>query len=517
MELNDNRHDSVLVLDFGAQYSHLIARKIRECGVRSELVPYDLPEAEIQKRAPKGLVLSGGPTSIYDDGSPHCDPAIFSSGIPILGICYGLQLIVDFYGGKVRRSEKREYGKTEIRREHSSELFKGLDDKIVCWMSHSDTAETLPKDFTILARSNNSPAAAIQRVGSQIYGVQFHPEVSHTPRGQEILRNYLFEICHCKPSWKIETLSEQLINEIKKQVGNERVLCAMSGGVDSATVAVLLHNAIGEKLTCIFVDHGLLRSGEADHVTKTFLEQFQIKFHRVDSKKRFLRRLDGVDDPEKKRLIIGEEFARVFSEESVKRGPFEWLAQGTLYPDVVESSTTGSPASRIKSHHNVAGLPHWLSLKVLEPLRELYKDEVRRLGSHLGLSDEIIGRHPFPGPGLAVRILGIITPEKLRICREASRIVEEELREANLYSKVWQAFAIVGDDKAVGVLGDARSYGSIVTIRIVESTDAMTADWTRLPHEVMAKMSDRITNEVSGVSWVNYAISSKPPSTIEPQ
>ncbi len=508
--------DLVLVLDFGGQYSHLISRRIRECHVYSELASYDITADELKSLKPKAVILSGGPASVYEKDAPRCDPRIFKLGIPTLGICYGLQLMVQEMGGSVKNSGKREFGKTEVTILDRSGIFQKIPEKTVCWMSHGDYAEKLPSNFKAIAVSENCPTAAIGDASGKLFGLQFHPEVSHTPGGMDMLRNFTLNISGCKPSWTMESFVEEKIRSIKEIVGEERVLCGLSGGVDSSTVAVMVHRAIGDRLTCIFVDHGLLRKNEAHEVLRTFKDKFKMNFLHVDASARFLERLKGVTDPEEKRKIIGEEFVRIFTEEGKKLGDFQWLAQGTLYPDVIESAGTGSPASRIKTHHNVAGLPGWTSFKLLEPLRNLYKDEVRRVAMLLGMPDSIVSRHPFPGPGLAVRIIGEITPRKLRICREASHIVEEELKGSGLYEKVWQAFALVGDDEAVGVLGDARKEGHMVTVRVVESLDGMTADWARLPHEVIERMSNRITNEVPGVTWVSYAVSSKPPATIEP-
>jgi GMP synthase (glutamine-hydrolysing) len=509
--------DKVLVLDFGAQYAHLIARRIRECKVYSELIPYDTTAEDIAQLKPKGLVFSGSPASVYHKDAPLPDPAIYELNIPILGICYGLQVIVHQLGGEVVRADKREYGKAVLRITDATDLFKGFKSTAVCWMSHGDLAKSIPVGFKPIAYTENSPYAAICDREHKIYALQFHPEVSHTPRGKKIIRNFLFEICKCKPNWTMPSFIERAVEEIRSKVGSERVLCALSGGVDSSTTAALVHKAVRDQLTCIFVDHGLLRKNEAEEVVRTFRDTLGIKLIVIDASKRFLERLKGVVDPEEKRRIIGEEFVKVFTEASINYGPFQWLAQGTLYPDVIESAAGRGPASRIKTHHNVGGLPQHLGFKLLEPLRDLYKDEVRKIASLLKLPDSIVRRHPFPGPGLAVRIIGEVTEEKLRICREASSIVEEELKMHNLYDKVWQAFAIVGDDKAVGVLGDARSYGYIVSVRVVQSTDAMTADWVRLPYKVLERISNRITNEVPGVTWVTYVISSKPPATIEPQ
>lgn len=513
--MSENSQDIVVVMDFGGQYSHLIARRIRECEVYSELVPWNTEIDQIMSKKPRAIVLSGGPASVKHANAPRCAPEVFSHGIPVLGICYGLQLMVDHFGGKVTRPPVQEYGRTTVYFDDRTDLFKGLDSESICWMSHADSAEELPDGFQGIAHSKHTRYAAVRNSKRMLFGVQFHPEVAHTVRGTEIVRNFLFEIARCRPTWKIAPFAEKSVNEIRQTVGKERVLCAVSGGVDSTTTAALVNKAVGDQLMCIFVNHGLLRKGEPEQVREA-LERMNLRTVYVDASERFLNRLKGISDPEQKRKVIGEEFVRVFTEVAEKHGKFEWLAQGTLYPDVIESAHTGSPASRIKTHHNVAGLPEWMRFKLIEPLRFLYKDEVRKISRIVGIPEAITARHPFPGPGLAVRILGEVTEEKVEICREASEIVESELRAEGIYDKVWQAFAVVGDDLAVGVLGDERKLGHIVTVRIVESVDGMTADWARLPDNLLSRISNRITNEIKNVTWVTYAVSSKPPSTIEP-
>ncbi|MGH9934574.1 MAG: glutamine-hydrolyzing GMP synthase [Nitrososphaerales archaeon] len=508
--------DKIIVLDFGSQYAHLICRRIRECKVYSELVPYNISADELKQMKPTGLIFSGGPASVYEQNAPMCDKKIFDLNVPILGICYGHQLLVHSFGGKVKKAH-REYGSADLMIDDSSDLFSSLNSKVRCWMSHGDAAEKLPNGFKVIAHTNSSFAAAIGNKEKKVYGIQFHPEVAHTEKGIEILKNFSTKISNAKQEWDMKNFVENAIQEIKRQVGNETVLCAASGGIDSTAAALLLHKAIGDRLSCVFVNHGLLREGEEDEVVKIFKDNFGIKLIYIDAQETFMEKLKGVTDPERKRMIIGEEFARVFEDVAKKQGPFQWLAQGTLYPDVIESGVSRGPAERIKSHHNVAGLPEWLNLKVIEPLRNLYKDEAREVARLLGMPGYLIKRHPFPGPGLAVRIVGEVTKEKVEICRKASKIVEDELVKANMYDKVWQAFAMLGDDKAVGVLGDERVYGNIVTIRIIESVDAMTADWARIPYDLLEKISNRITNEIEGVTWVTYAVSSKPPATIEPQ
>lgn len=509
--------DKIVVLDFGSQYSHLICRRIRESNVYCELLPYNTPAKVIKELDPKGIIFSGGPASVYAKGAPKPDKGVLEMGKPILGICYGHQVLVDNFGGKVKRASSREYGRAGLVIDDNSDLFKSLGKDLNCWMSHGDAAEKVPAGFRVIAHTGNSHSAAIGNKEKKMYGIQFHPEVVHTERGTEILRNFAQTISGARPEWDMESFIESTIADIRKQVGNEKVLAAVSGGIDSTTVAALMHRALGNNLKCLFVNHGLLRQGEEDEVVKLFKDHLGIKVIYRNAEKQFLAKLKGVADPEEKRKIIGEEFANVFVDTVKKDGPFQWLAQGTLYPDVIESGVSKGPAAVIKTHHNVGGLPKWLKLKVIEPLRYLYKDEVRKVARLLGVPDELLKRHPFPGPGLAVRIIGEITTEKTRICKHASKIVEDELRSAGWYDKVWQAYAAVGDDRAVGVLGDERVYGHVVMIRVVESVDAMTADWSRLPHDILEKMSNRITNEVEGATWVTYAISSKPPATIEPQ
>ena len=509
--------DKIVVLDFGSQYSHLICRRIREANVYCELLPYNTPVKVIKEIDPKGIIFSGGPASVYAKDAPKPDKQIFQMGRPILGICYGHQVLVDNFGGKVRRANSREYGRAGLVIDDKADLFKNLGQGIKCWMSHGDAAEKLPEGFKVLAHTENSSSAAIGNKDKRFYGIQFHPEVVHTERGVQILKNFAQEISGAKPDWDMESFIESTIKDIRSQVGKEKVLAAVSGGIDSTVVAALMHRAIGNQLRCVFINHGLLRQDEEIDVVKLFKDQLGIDIIYVNAEKQFLAKLKGVEDPEKKRKIIGEEFANVFVDMVKKNGPFQWLAQGTLYPDVIESGVSKGPAAVIKTHHNVGGLPKWLNLKVIEPLRYLYKDEVRRAAKLLEVPDDLLKRHPFPGPGLAVRIIGEITPEKTRICKHASKIVEDELKAARWYDKVWQAYAAVGDDRAVGVLGDERVYGHVVMVRVVESVDAMTADWSRLQYELIERISNRITNEVDGATWVTYAVSSKPPATIEPQ
>lgn len=510
--------EKIIVLDFGSQYSHLICRRIREFNVYCELVPFNITFQNIIALDPKGIILSGGPSSVYNMDAPKPDIRIFELGVPILGICYGHQIIVDTFKGKIKRVESREYGNATLKIIDKNSIFKDLkENNFKCWMSHSDAAEVIPEGFKVIGNTNNSPSAAIGNKEKKIFGLQFHPEVAHTEKGKEILYNFARVVCKAKPEWNMNNFIDQSIRDIKSQIGEEKVLCAVSGGIDSTVCASLIYKAINEKLTCIFVNNGLLRENEDTTVQDLFNSKLGISLQYIDAHEKFLQELKGIDDPEKKRKIIGEEFVKVFTDFANENGPFQWLAQGTLYPDIIESGVSKGPATVIKTHHNVGGLPDWLHLKVIEPLKNLYKDEVREVAKLLQIPKELLSRHPFPGPGLAVRVIGEVTNEKLRIVKRASAIVENVLLEEKIYHKVWQAFAIVGNDKAVGILGDERVYGHIVTIRIVESIDAMTADWAKIPHKVLEKISTKITNEIENVTLVTYAISSKPPSTIEPQ
>ena len=506
--------DKILVLDFGSQYSHLICRRIRDFSVYAELVPFDITYEELQKHNPKGIIFSGGPSSVYDSNAPVPENKIFDMNLPLLGICYGHQLIVNKYGGKIKKANK-EYGSSLLTIDNDDDLLSDVGESVRAWMSHGDEAEEIPSGFHVIGHTESAKAAAIASDEKPIYGIQFHPEVVHTEQGTEILKNFVLKVCKAKQDWTMESFIDASVEKISKIEGN--VLCGVSGGIDSTVVALLIHKAIGDRLKCVFVNNGLLRLNEETEVEEMFKDNFNVNFTAVNATNEFLGKLKGVDDPEKKRKVVGEEFIRVFTEFSEKNGPFKWLAQGTLYPDVIESGVSKGPAAVIKTHHNVGGLPDWLNLEILEPLRELYKDEVRKIAKILKVPEKLFMRHPFPGPGLAVRIIGEVTQTKLQIARVASKIVEDELMEADLYDKVWQAYAAVGDDKAVGVVGDERRYGNIVMIRVVDSIDAMTADWTRLPHGILEKISNRITNEIEDVTWVTYIISSKPPATIEPQ
>jgi GMP synthase (glutamine-hydrolysing) len=534
-------HSKILILDFGSQYTQVIARRIRECQVYSEIIRFDTPAAEIAALKPNGLILSGGPASVYDKGAPQIDSGIFSLGVPVLGICYGLMLMAHHLGGRVVFTGRREYGAGVLHVENGSELLGGLGEQLDVWNSHGDEVTALPKGFRVAGTTDGCNFAAVEDPQRNLYGLQFHPEVAHTPRGREILQNFLFHICHCAMDWTMGSFIEEACARVRKQVGDQKVVLGLSGGVDSSVTAALLHKAIGDQLTCIFVNNGLLRAREEEVVQRVFGENFHVRLKYVDASDRFLALLKGVTDPETKRKLIGNEFIEVFqraTEELLEEdqmdsedklatadpsrrtadghGGYKFLAQGTLYPDVIESvSIQGNPAQVIKSHHNVGGLPEKMHFELVEPMRQLFKDEVRQAGLQLGLPKEIVYRQPFPGPGLAVRILGDVTPERLSILREADTIVQSEMEAADWYYKVWQSFAVLLPVQSVGVMGDQRTYENTVVLRIVESQDGMTADWVRLPYELLARISNRISNEVKGVNRVCYDISSKPPSTIE--
>jgi len=517
----------IVILDFGSQYTQVIARRIRECQVYSQIVKYDTPATEIAALGARGIILSGGPASVYSKNAPQIDPKVFELGLPVLGICYGMQLMGFHLNGKVEHSDRREYGagtlflKNEAgRRTGQCGLFDGLPDSLDVWNSHGDKLTKLPAGFHAVGHTANSPFAAIEDAKRRFFGLQFHPEVAHTPRGKEVLQNFVYKVCGCKMDWTMGSFIEQTCEEVRRQVGKDHVILGLSGGVDSSVAAALLHKAIGDQLTCVFVNNGVLRANEAEAVQRLFGENFHIKLKYVDASEQFLSRLAGVTDPETKRKIIGAEFIRVFEaavrELTTEGQNFRFLAQGTLYPDVIESvSISGNPAALIKSHHNVGGLPEDMKFELVEPLRQLFKDEVRQVGTQLGLPKEVVFRQPFPGPGLAVRILGEITEERLRILREADAIVVSEMKASEWYYRVWQSFAVLLPVRSVGVMGDERTYDYTAALRIVESQDGMTADWVRLPYDLLAKISGRIINEVKGVNRVCYDISSKPPSTIE--
>lgn len=515
-------NDLMLVLDFGSQYSQLIARRVRELNVYSEIVSYRTSAEKIIELRPRGLILSGGPASVYEKSAPECDEKIFNLGIPVLGVCYGMQLMTKILGGKVVPSGKQEYGKAILEVDPKDKLFLDLESKFTSWMSHGDSVTELPQGFSISARTKNTSVAAVSNNTKKLYGVQFHPEVIHTMNGIEILRNFVINICDCKTSWTTDKFIDDSVEKIREKVGSKKVLLALSGGVDSSTLAFLLHKAVGEQLTCMFIDQGFMRKSEPKRLLTTFQNEFHIKVHYIGAKERFLKAIRGITDPEEKRKIIGNEFIKVFEEESKKLGSFDYLAQGTLYPDVIESADSSvDPVSgervavKIKSHHNVGGLPKDLQFKLLEPFRKLFKDEVRKVARQLGVPKRIIERHPFPGPGLAIRIIGEVTEERLEILREADSIIRDEVNKANLYNSVWQVFGVLLPVQSVGVMGDKRTYSNPMVIRAITSEDGMTADWAKLPYEVLEKISNRLVNEVKGINRVVYDITSKPPATIE--
>jgi GMP synthase (glutamine-hydrolysing) len=507
--------DEVVVLDYGGQYSQLIARRVRECGVYSELLPHHVGAEEVRRRKPKGLILSGGPASVYADGAPRLEPELLELGIPVLGICYGMQLLARELGGRVEGAEIGEFGRSELTVRSTGRLLAGTPDTQKCWMSHRDTVFTAPPGFDALASSTSSPVAALESNERGVYGIQFHPEVVHTPYGQTILTTFLRDICGCDMAWSAASIVEEQIARIRSQVGTGKVICGLSGGVDSSVAAVLVHRAIGDQLTCVFVDHGLMRKNEGEQVISAFRDEFGIPLVAVDAEERFLNRLAGVTDPEAKRKAIGSEFIRVFEEEAAKLGDANYLVQGTLYSDVIESGG-GTGAATIKSHHNVGGLPDDLQFQLVEPLRMLFKDEVRAVGAELGMPEKLVWRQPFPGPGLAIRIVGgQATKERLDLLRECDHILQDEIRKAGLYRDLWQSFCVLPDIRTVGVQGDERTYGNVVVIRAVTSDDAMTADWARLPYDLLEQIASRMINELRDVNRVTLDITSKPPGTIE--
>ena len=513
----------IVILDFGSQYSELIARRIRETQVYSEVLSYRTSAEQLRQLNPRGIILSGGPNSVYDAQAPQCDPGIWQLGIPVLGVCYGMQLMVQQLGGGVERAKRAEYGKAALFiNEPANQLMSNVVDGSTMWMSHGDSCTALPEGFSVLAHTDNTNCAAIANTQTKLYGVQFHPEVVHSVHGQALINNFVHQVCDCEPTWTMEAFVEEAIREVRAKVGNKKVLLALSGGVDSSTLAFLLHRAIGDNLTCMFIDQGFMRKGEPERLMEIFDGQFHIPVEYVSARERFLEMLEGVTDPEKKRRLIGHEFIKVFEEESQRLGPFDYLAQGTLYPDVIESANTNVDpktgervAVKIKSHHNVGGLPENLKFKLVEPLRKLFKDEVRNVARSIGLPEEIVRRHPFPGPGLAIRIIGEVTSPRLKILRKADYIVRDEITKQGMYHDFWQAFAVLLPIRSVGVMGDQRTYAHPIVLRFISSEDGMTADWSRPPYELLEVISNRIVNEVDGVNRVVYDITSKPPGTIE--
>ena len=506
----------IVIIDFGSQFNQLIARRVRECRVYCQIEPPTVTAEQIRSWAPEGIILSGGPSSIYEKGSPRVDAGIFNLGIPILGICYGMHFMVDALGGKVKQADKREYGFAALSARQQKGLFTGIDPETVTWMSHGDSIEVLPKDFAITASTANTAVAAMANIRKKFFGVQFHPEVEHTVKGRKIIHNFLFDICGCTPSWTMQSFARDAIEQIRATVGDKKVILGLSGGVDSSVAALLIHSAIGKNLTCIFVDNGLLRKDEASQLKRKLKSHLKINIRFINAASRFIKALSKVSDPERKRKIIGKEFMDVFEAEAIKIKDADFLAQGTLYPDIIESqSAFGGPTAVIKSHHNVGGLPKKMRLRLVEPLKYLFKDEVRKLGKAIGLDDDLVWRQPFPGPGLAIRVIGEITKKRLDVLREVDAVLQEEIRASGYYRKLWQSFAVLLPIKSVGIMGDGRTYENIVAIRAVTSKDAMTADWAKLPHKLLGKLSNRIINEVRGVNRVVYDISSKPPSTIE--